>query len=257
MPAGSRPWKHRRVELHGIKLEGNNVRECKIYGNFMRITQHLPVDSQGEGDPRDKIDNGVYIKSCATELTGNKLTDTSQRWEPHRWRFYWVKYAPHLPAVQIKDNDAVSLTAEFKSAKPGPYAIYMKWDYVPATPLNIACYDPEAMNEIYDNTIVALTKYKKTRHGGYGDSGQWASAIFFVGMDKGPASEGKYSAYIHDNSFFSNDLFISTNSRVNMTIRIENNTFTLAPDPTAGHTPFRNIGTELRASVMKGGNVFK
>ena len=48
------------------------------------------------------------------------------------------------------------------------------WDYVPATPLNLACYDPNAMNEIYGNTIVALTSYRKTRHGGYGDSGQWA-----------------------------------------------------------------------------------
>jgi len=134
-----------------------------------------------------------------------------------------------------------------------------QWDYVPATPLNIACYDPNAMNEIADNTFVALTEYRKTRHGGYGASGQWASAIYLVGMEKGPAEAGKYSAWIHDNRFVSNDLFVGSYRPVNMTVRIEKNTFELAtdPPPTETHQPFWRIGPELEAAVKAGGNVFK
>jgi hypothetical protein len=112
---------------------------------------------------------------------------------------------------------------------------------VPCTPLNLACYDPNAMNEVWNNTIIALTEYKQTRIGGYGTSGQWASAIYFVGMKNGPAEAGKYSAYVHDNKFISNHLFVSSGEPVNMTIRIEKNTFTLAQDPppapSASHRP--------------------
>jgi len=86
----------------------------------------------------------------------------------------------------------------------------MKWEYVPATPLNIACYEPNAMNQVNSNTFVALTEYRQTRHGGYGDSGQWASSIYFVGMNKGPSQNGAYSIFIHDNQFISNDLFART-----------------------------------------------
>ena len=149
----------------------------------------------------------------------------------------------------------------YSPAAPGEYTIYQKWDYVPATPLNVACYDPNAMNEVYGNTIVALTTYAKTRHGGYGTSGQWASAIYFVGMTHGPAEQGKYSIWIHDNKFISNDLFASTDDRggVNMTVRIEKNTFELAqdPPPTDGHKPFQNLGPELEASIKAGNNTFQ
>ncbi|HUT37451.1 MAG TPA: hypothetical protein VNE39_28480 [Planctomycetota bacterium] len=178
MPAKSRPFKTIRVELHGIKFEGDKVTNCKVTGNFCRIVQKLP----------DK-----------------------------------------------------------------------KWDYVPATPLNIACYNPNAMNEIADNTFVALTEYRKTRHGGYGASGQWASAIYLVGMTKGSAEQGKYSAWVHDNRFLSNDLFVGAGSPVNMTVRIEKNTFTLATDPplTEGRQPFWKIGPDLENAVKAGGNRFE
>ncbi|MBM4034375.1 MAG: hypothetical protein FJ291_21735 [Planctomycetes bacterium] len=134
-----------------------------------------------------------------------------------------------------------------------------QWDYVPATPLNIACYDPNAMNEIADNTFVALTEYRKTRHGGYGDSGQWACPLYFVGMDRGPAQPGKHSAWVHDNRFISNDLFIGATGPVNMTVRIEKNTFTLAaaPPPTEGRQPFFKLGPELEAAIRAGANRFE
>ncbi|HPD14556.1 MAG TPA: hypothetical protein PLE19_06380 [Planctomycetota bacterium] len=178
MPARSRPFKTIAVELHGIKFEGDKVRNCRVTGNFCRIVQKLP--------------------------------------------------------------DARGL-------------------YVPATPLNIACYDPNAMNEIAENTFVALTEHRKTRHGGYGDSGEWAASVYFVGMDKGPAQAGKWSAWLHDNRFISNDLFLGSQTPVNMTIRIERNTFVLAtePPPTEAHAPFWRVGPALEAVVKAGGNRFE
>ena len=176
-PQGTKPFKERMIELHGIKLEGSSVTGAKVYNNYVRITQHIP------------------------------------------------------------DAD---------------------WEYVPPTPLNIASYDRNAMNEIYNNTFVALTYYKETYHGGYGDSGQWASPLYFVSMDKGAADAGKYSVYIHDNELISNDLFVSATAAVNMTVRVEKNSFTLAttPPPTTTHTPFRNIGTALETVIKQGSNVF-
>lgn len=178
MPQGSRPWQERRVELHGIKFEGGEVKFCQVHDNFMRIVQKKP----------DK-----------------------------------------------------------------------EWDYVPATPLNIACYDPNAMNEVFNNTFVALTEYKKTRHGPYGDSGQWASAIYFVGMTKGPAKKGRYSIFCHNNTFISNHLFISSGQKVNMTIRIEENLFKLAkkPPPARGRQLFRGVGDALVLSIKRGKNSYK
>jgi len=259
LPAKSRPFKHRRVELHGIKFEGRGVRNCQVYNNFMRITQRLPLDSDGQGSPDDKVHSGVYVRSIASSITPDRLTDTTQNWERDRWKDYFVKYADGLAPARITGNDATTLVGRFGAEEPSPYAIYMKWVYVPATPLNVACYDPNAMNEVYDNTFVALTDYRTTRHGGYGDSGQWATGIYFVGMQKGPAEEGKYSIYIHDNTFLSNDLFVSSSRPVDMTVRIEKNTFTLAtePEPTQGHAAFRRLGDALEAAIKEGGNVFQ
>jgi len=80
-------------------------------------------------------------------------------------------------------------------------------------------------------------------------------------MERGPADEGKYSIYIHDNTFISNDLFASSGSRrgVTNTVRMERNTFKLADDPapTQGHTPFRNLGGDLEAKVKAGNNKFE
>jgi len=176
MPAKSRPFKRRMVELHGIKLEGRRVTGAKVYGNTVRIRQRLP-----EGD------------------------------------------------VQ----------------------------YVPATPLNVACYDPAAINEIYGNRIVALTHYRKARFGGYGDSGRWASALHFVSMTKGVAPAGKYSAYIHDNEFVTNHLYVSADRPVTQTVRVEKNTFVLAGDPpaVAADSRFRRLG-ELEKAIRTG-NTFR
>lgn len=128
---------------------------------------------------------------------------------------------------------------------------------VPATPLNLACYDPNAMNEVWGNTVVALTEYRKSRHGPYGKAGEWAAALYFVGMTRrGPARPGAYAAWVHDNRFVSNDIFAGANGPVNMTVRIENNAFTLAtePSPTETHAPFWRIGPALQRAIIAGKN---
>jgi len=259
LPARTRPFKHQKIELHGIKLEGRHVKNCKVYNNFVRITQILPRDSEGRGSPEDKIDNGVYLRSTATSLAADRLVDTRQSWERDRWKNYFVKYSPGAAPAKITGNDSTTLFADFESAAAGEYAIYMKWYYVPPTPLNIACYDPNAMNEVYGNEFIGLTHYRQTRHGDYGDSGEWATAIMFISMKQGPAEPGKYSAYIHDNRFVSNDLFLNGSTPVNMTIRLENNTFTLAETPfsTDRQSRFRVVGPALEKEAASGGNVFK
>ena len=126
-------------------------------------------------DPK-ALRNGP-LRSRATSPAPDRLVDETQNWEPDRWKGYLVKYAPQLLPAVIAGNNANTLFGEFRANTPSEYAIYMKWGYIPATPLNIACYDPNAMNGIHDNTFVALTHYQQTRHGAYGDSGQWASSI--------------------------------------------------------------------------------
>lgn len=259
LPKGSRPWKHQRVELHGVKFEGRLVKNCKIYNNFVRIIQRLPHDSDGNGSPEEKIISGVYARGRAAIIAPDRLVDITQDWEADRWQNYFVKYAPNLPPVRIIGNNSTTLFAAFKSKTPSEYIIYMKWEYVPATPLNVACYEPNAMNEVYSNTFVALTEYRQTRHRGYGDSGQWASSIHFVGMNRGQSQTGAYSIFIHDNQFISNDLFASADQPVNMTIRIKRNRFTLSatPLPTKGRMAFRKIGTSLENLLGSEENVFE
>ena len=263
LPARTRPFHHRLIELHGIKFEGRSAKNCKIYNNFVRITQYLPVDSDGVGEPEDKMDNGVYIRSTASSIEKERLVDTKQDWEKDRWRYYFVKYDPDLPPAKITGNDANTLYGDFKEVSPGEYTIYMIWEYVPPTPLNLACYDPNGMNEIYDNTFTGITNYKEVWDGDYGDTGDWATAIMLIGMDKGPADPGQYSAYVHDNQFFSNDLFINSgyNYKVNMTIRLESNIFTLLKEPFAterGNRIFGDgIGEAFKKEIREGNNVFK
>jgi len=256
MPQRSRPFRLLLVELHGIKFEDGKVRNCRVFRNFVRIIQPLPHDSDGQGSPEDRIESGVYVRAKATSLAADRLVDAAQKWEKDRWKGYFAKYAAELPPSPITGNNTTSLSGQFQARPAGEYTIYAKWEYVPATPLNFGADDPNAMNEVYDNTFVALTAYPKTRHGGYGDSGQWASAIYLVGMDKGPAQPGKYAAFIHDNRFLSNDLFVGAGEPVHMTIRIEKNAFALAedPPPTVGHTPFWRLGPELEKSIRSGGN---
>jgi hypothetical protein len=78
-------------------------------------------------------------------------------------------------------------------------------------------------------------------------------------MNKGPAETGSYSIYVHDNKFFSNDLFVNSHSEVNMTVRIENNEFTLlkTPHATARISRLRNLGDELEEAVRSGKNRFR
>ncbi len=132
------------------------------------------------------------------------------------------------------------------------------WDYTPPTPLNIASYAPDAGNEIFENTFIALTTYGETYHGDYFNSGQWASPLFFINMVHGAAPSGGYTAYVHDNEFTSNDVFVGADAEVNMTLRIENNTFTLPndPPPTSTHSRYYNIGAMLENVVEDGSNVF-
>jgi hypothetical protein len=259
MPAKSRPFQFRLVELHGIKFEGKESRHCKVHGNFVRIVQKQPRDSGGQGSPDGKIASGVYVRSRATALGPDRLADAAQRWEPDRWRGYWVRYAADQPPALITGNDATTLFGEFKGREAAEYAIYQAWQYVPATPLNLSCEDPDAMNEVYDNTFVALTTYSKARHGPYGRAGEWAAALYLVGMDLGPAAPDRYAAYVHDNRFVSNDAFVGSEGPVTATVRIERNAFRLAgdPPPTEGHTPFWRHGADLEAKVKAGGNTFQ
>ncbi|HUU28302.1 MAG TPA: right-handed parallel beta-helix repeat-containing protein [archaeon] len=258
LPEGTRPFHHRLIELHGIKLEGGGVRNCKVYGNFVRIAQKQPVDSGGRGDPADKVENGVYIRSRASAVESGRLVDNSQDWGKDRWRFYYLKYSPDLPPARIDSNDAHTLFAGLQKVEPGEYSVYMKWEYVPPTPLNLDFYDPEGMNEIYDNTFIGITTYRETRHGDYGDTGQWATSIMFVAMTRGSAAQGKYAAWVHDNRFMSNDLFFNSYHPVNMTVRVENNTFTLLKKPftTVHQSRFRNIGPELEGKILGDSNTF-
>ncbi len=259
LPARTRPFHHRLIELHGVKFEGRNTRNSKVYNNFVRITQTQPSDSGGLGSPLNKVDNGVYVRAMADQLTADKLVDSDAGWEPDRWRFYWLKFSSGHPPVKITGNDSTSLFAAFPdSVQPGEYTIYMQWEYVPPTPLNVACYDPNGMNEVFNNHFVGITHYKDTRHGGYGDSGQWATGIMFVGMDRGPAETGKYAVYIHDNQFESNDLFINSYTEIDMDVRIENNTFKLLETPllTERENRIRAVGSEYESKVRQGGNIF-
>jgi hypothetical protein len=114
------------------------------------------------------------------------------------------------------------------------------------------------MNEVFDNTFVAITHFEKTRHGEYGDSGSWGSSVYFVGMNKGPAEPGKYSCYVHDNQFYSNDLFMSTDYPMDMTVIFEDNTFTLIDRPlkTGRENRMRNLDQPVRETI-RAGNVFE
>jgi len=114
------------------------------------------------------------------------------------------------------------------------------------------------MNEIYDNDIVALTWYRTARIGGYGKSGQWASALHFVGMTRGPAPAGTYSAYIHDNRFVTNHLYVSASSKVTQTVRVERNRFRLAKDPPPMPATSRLRGLGPAEKIVRAGrNVFE
>jgi len=193
-----------------------------VHGNHLDIRGHATLDDMpAKSRPFKKIMVELHgIKLEGRRVTGAKIHGN------------YVRIRQSLPAGDVR--------------------------YVPATPLNVACYDPAAMNEIYDNDIVALTHYTKARFGGYGNSGQWAAAIYLVSMTNGPAPAGKYSAYIHGNRFVTNHLYVSASRPVTQTVRIEKNTFTLTKDPApvAADTRFRRLGA-LAEALRAGGNTFR
>jgi hypothetical protein len=78
-------------------------------------------------------------------------------------------------------------------------------------------------------------------------------------MKYGPAEKGKYAAYAHNNQFFSNDLFLNTGVEVNMTVRVEDNTFTLLKTPfaTIEADRIRGVGNNFEKQVRNANNVFK
>ena len=212
---------------------------------------HNSVTSTGRGvhlSGRDITyhDNYMMIKGHMT------LSDLPANTYP------FIERMVELHGIKFEGSNSTGNTVYNNYVEINQYLPDETYEYVPATPLNIACYNPNARNDIYNNTFVAKTHYANTRHGGYGDSGQWASAIYFVAMDKGAASSGSYSANIHDNQFISNDLFISSTGTLNMTILMNNNSFNLPslPLPTNSRIDFRNISSSY-ITQFQDGNLFQ
>ena len=243
----------------GSKVFGNDIRHHAMYVNGYAISLHAPgieaygnrITSTGRGMhlTRAKLlvhDNYLDLRGHAT------LDDMPAKSRPFR-KIMVELHGIKLEGAQVTGAKIYRNFVRIRQPTPAEGV-----RYVPATPLNVACYAPAAMNEIHDNDIVALTHYRAARIGGYGDAGQWASAIHFVGMTHGTAAGGKYSAYIHDNRFVTNHLFVSSSRPVTQTVRIEKNRFTLAadPPPVVAKTRFRRIGP-LRPLIEAGGNTFK
>lgn len=255
---------HRGINLGGdaagAEVAYNDIRHHALYVNGYALAlsadggidvHHNRVTSTGRGvrlssDGATYRDNWMDLKGHMT------LSDLPANTYPFKERLIEL-HGIKLEETGVKNAKVTGNRVRIIQLKPDA-----DWTYVPATPLNIASYDPNANNEISNNTFIALTEYEQTRHGEYGDSGEWASAIYLVGMNKGAASSGNYSVYVHDNTFISNDLFVSASTEVDMTVRIENNTFTLAadPPPTDGHTRYRKLGSALESAIESGSNTF-
>jgi len=246
-------------ESTGSKIFGNDIRHHAMYVNGYAISLHAPgieayknrITSTGRGmhltRPQLLVhDNYLDLRGHAT------LDDMPAKSRPFK------KIMVELHGIKLegaKVTDAKIYRNFVRIRQPMPAGGV---SYVPATPLNVACYAPAAMNEIHDNDIIALTHYRAERFGGYGNSGHWASAIHFVGMTHGKAPAGKYSVYIHDNRFVTNHLFVSSSSPTTQTVRIEKNNFTLTkgPPPVPAKTRFRRVGT-LQRLIEAGGNAVK
>jgi len=255
---------HRGITVSGqgaaIEISYNDIRHHARFVNGYALgcaadgmkVHHNRVTSTGRGVHLTRADielhdNFLDIKG---HMTLDDMPQGSGTWTERRVELHGIKLeGAEVKGAKIHGN-------RMRIVQPLPDA---SWDYVPATPLNVACYDPDAMNEIHNNTFISLTEYSSTKHGPYGASGQWATAIYLVSMTGGAASSGKYSAYIHDNTCISNDIFVGADAAVTMTVRVEQNTFTLAttPSPTAEHQPFYKIGAALEQAIKAGGNTFQ
>ena len=254
---------HRGISVSGTspaaQVYHNDIRHHALYVNGYAVNLHAPgmavygnrISSTGRGmhltrPDLDVHDNWLDIRGHAT------LDDMPQGSRPFK------KIMVELHGIKFEGAQVVR-------SKVYRNFVRIRQDlpdgdvrYVPATPLNVSCYDPAAMNEVYDNTIVALTAYRAERIGGYGNSGQWASTLYLLGLKNGPAPQGKHSIYIHDNRFIGNHLFIlARGGPVTQTVRIERNRFTLAdePPPLAVPDRLRGLG-ELEKQVRQAGNTF-
>ena len=253
---------HRGISVtgksRGSKIFGNDIRHHALYVNGYAINLHSPgieahgnrITSTGRGmhltRPQLLVhDNYLDLQGHAT------LDDMPARSRPFR------KIMVELHGIKLEGAKVTGAKIYRNFVRIRQHAPVGGVRYVPATPLNIACYNPAAMNQINNNDIVALTYYRTERIGGYGNSGQWASAIHLVGMKNGKAPRGKYSAYIHDNRFVTNHLFVSSSHPVTQTVRIEKNRFSLAkdPSPVPAKTRFRKTGP-LQQLIEAGGNTF-
>jgi len=242
-----------RGESPGSKVFCNDIRHHAMYVNGYAIALAAPgieaygnvVTSTGRGMHLTRPDlhvhdNHLDIKGHAT------LDDLPAKSRPFR------KIMVELHGIKLEGRRVTKARIHGNFVRIRQLPPDGGVQYVPATPLNVACYDPAARNEIHDNHIEALTHYRAERFGGYGRSGQWASAIHFVGMVHGPALAGTYSAYIHNNTFVTNHLYASADRPVTQTVRVEKNTFTLVNDPptVAARTRFRKIGA-LEATIRE------
>ena len=245
-------------ESTGSKIFGNDIRHHAMYVNGYAINLHAPgieaygnrISSTGRGmhltRPQLLVhDNRLDLQGRAT------LDDMPAKSRPFK------KIMVELHGIKLEGAKVTGAKIYRNFVRIRQHAPEADVRYVPATPLNIACYNPAAMNEIYDNDIIALTYYRTERIGGYGDSGQWASPLHFVGMTHGDAPTGKYSAYIHNNRFVTNHLFASASDPVTQTVRIEKNRFTItkAPPTLPTKTRFRKIGS-LQRLIETGDNTF-
>lgn len=169
----------------------------------------------------------------------------------------WQEIRVELHGIKFEGKNATQIRVHhnfMQCTQPQPDN---QWDWVAVTPLNLGAADPNAMNEIHNNTFVAHTTYKKTRPGPYGKTGNWAAAVWLV--NEAPKSdEGKYYAYLHDNEFISNDIMLGTSSKVSpeLGLRVEKNIFKLGENPTEKPSVFHRIPPELQQRIQAGQNTF-
>jgi hypothetical protein len=245
-------------ESSGSQIFGNDIRHQAMYVNGYAINLHAPgieaynnrITSIGRGMHLTRPQ--LIVRDNHLDLRGLATLDDMPAKSPFR-KIMVELHGIKLEGVRVSGAKVYRNFVRIRQLAPADGV-----RYVPATPLNVACYNPTAMNEIYDNDIVALTYYRSERIGGYGDSGQWASSIHLVGMTRRKAPAGKYSAYIHNNRFVTNHLFVSATSPVTQTVRIEKNSFALVKIPATvpAKARLRKLGP-LKRLVETGGNTFR
>ncbi len=226
--------------MNGYAIYGSGLKGGKIFDN--RISS---------------VGRTIHLTAADIEYYGNRATTKGHMTLSDRPQGsgIWLERRVELHGIKFEGTGAKNIKVYdnfMEITKPQPDG---EWDYVPATPLNIASYDPNAMNEVYNNKVISHTTYRATRHGPYGDSGEWASSIYFVGMTN-VSDQGLYSVYIHDNEFISNDLFISGDIRETHIVRIEDNIFRLGPEPTNEYAIFRSVPPAMQDRVLNGNNTF-